>query len=405
MNWETVQLGSLCRFQGGSAFPRDEQGKVSGEFPFIKVSDMTLPRNAKHIVVANNWVDQSTVTKLRLKPSPAGSIVFAKIGEGLKAERLRILTRPTILDNNMMAAVPSSNADASFLFFLLEHLHIADYAEGSALPYLRASDLSNLPVALPVIDEQRGIAATLGALDDKIESNRRAVELIKRLLVLEFQKLLSTESVDYQPLSELTSITKGISYKSADLQPSRTSLVTLKSFDRNGGYKADGLKQYVGPYKAQQMIDPGEVVVAQTDLTQGAEVVGRAVRVPADSSADVLVASLDLVIVRPNVEITPEYLLGVLVDESFREHCRSRTSGTTVLHLAGDAIPSYLAPIVCVSAQQSFSDLSHPLIARTDSLNIETVRLMSLRDTLLPELLSGRIRVPEAHETVQEVIA
>ncbi len=142
---------------------------------------MTLPRNAKNILVANNWVDQSTVTRLRLKPSPTGSVVFAKIGEGLKAERLRILTRPTILDNNMMAAVPLGDVDATFLFFLLEHLHLANYAEGSALPYLRASDLSNVPVALPPIHEQRAIAATLGALDDKIESNRRAVDIAEQL--------------------------------------------------------------------------------------------------------------------------------------------------------------------------------------------------------------------------------
>lgn len=276
---------------------------------------------------------------------------------------------------------------------------------GTTVSGIRQSELAKIELDLPPIDEQRGIAATLGALDDKIESNRRAVELIEHLLVLEFQKLLSTELVDYQPLSELTSITKGVSYKSADLQPSRTSLVTLKSFDRNGGYKADGLKQYVGPYKAQQVIEPGEVVVAQTDLTQGAEVVGRAVRVPADSSADVLVASLDLVIVRPSAEITPEYLLGVLVDDSFREHCRTRTSGTTVLHLAGDAIPGYSAPIVSAMAQHDFSALSRPLITRADSLNIETVELASLRDALLPELLSGRIRVPEAREAVQEIVA
>jgi len=272
------------------------------------------------------------------------------------------------------------------------------HSAGGTRKAITKGHLLSFPLPLPPIEEQQAIATTLGALDDKIESNRRSVRLIEKLLVLEFQKLLCKEPVEYRRLSDLATITKGVSYKSVDLQTSTTSLVTLKSFDRKGGYKVDGLKQYTGPYKPQQVIQPGEVVVAQTDLTQGAEVVGRAVRVPADSSADVLVASLDLAIVRPTSAITREYLLGLLVDEAFREHCRSRTSGTTVLHLAGDAIPSYMAPIASASSQESFSTLSRPLLAKADSLNAETVGLAKLRDALMPELLSGRIRVPEAKE-------
>lgn len=298
----------------------------------------------------------------------------------------------------------SDRVDSRFAFYLLSSLPLSQMNNDSAVPGLNRAQAENLEILLPPIEEQRSIAATLGSLDDKIESNRRAIKLVEQLFGMEFQKLLGTESVDFQPLSRLISITKGVSYKSADLQPSRTSLVTLKSFDRNGGYKVDGLKPYVGPYKAQQVVEPGEVVVAQTDLTQGAEVVGRAVRVPYDSSADILVASLDLVIVRPSAEITLEYLLGVLINESFRDYCRSRTSGTTVLHLASDAIPSYMAPIVPASIQQRFSSLSRPLIARADSLNIEIAKLASLRDTLLPELLSGRISVPEARDAVQGAV-
>lgn len=310
------------------------------------------------------------------------------------------------LNQHIFKVLPNQGlVDRSFLYHLLRYLRptfvqIARNKQTTGLGHVTKADLQRLVVALPPINEQRAIAATLGALDDKIESNRRSVQIIESLLVLEFQNLLRKESVEYRQLSELTSITRGVSYKSIDLQPSSTSLVTLKSFDRNGGYKANGLKPYIGPYKLQQVIHPGEVVVAQTDLTQGAEVVGRAVRVPADSTAEVLVASLDLVIVRPNLEITLEYLVGVLVDEAFRSHCRSRTSGTTVLHLASDAIPSYMAPTVSAAAQQSFSATSRPLLARADSLNIETVELASLRDALMPELLSGRMRVPEAMEVL-----
>ncbi len=175
--------------------------------------------------------------------------------------------------------------------------------------------------------------------------------------------------------------------------------MTLKSFDRRGGYKRDGLKPYTGDYKPQQVIEPGEVVVAQTDLTRGAEVVGRAVRVPGDETADVLVASLDLVIARPR-KVSQEYLLGILTDEDFREHCRSRTNGTTVLHLAADAIPNYEAPVASPEQQLEYTRFASAILKLADSRNQESATLAALRDVLLPELMSGRGPVPGANQAL-----
>ncbi len=283
-------------------------------------------------------------------------------------------------------------------YFMLGH------SSGGTRKAITKCHILSFPIPLPPVTEQRGIAATLGVLDDKIESNHRARDLIKGLLLAAFEELLAKNKFEEVPLAGIATSTKGVSYKSVDLLPSRTSLVTLKSIDRSGGYKSNGLKQYVGPYKPQQVTIPGDIVVAQTDLTQGAEVVGRAVRVPPENSAATLVASLDLVIVRPNPDIPTEYLLGVLTDERFRAHCCSRTSGTTVLHLASDAIPTYMAPLVGTDVREDFASRAGPLVERGDGLASETRSLIALRDTLLPELLSGRIRVSEARGVVEEAV-
>jgi type I restriction enzyme S subunit len=103
--------------------------------------------------------------------------------------------------------------------------------------------------------------------------------------------------------------------------------------------------------------------------------------------------------------MTLEYLYGLLTDETFRQHCRRHTTGTTVLHLAGDAIPTYLAPVASHESQEAYAYFASPLIEKVDSLNREIEHLASLRDVLLGELLSGRIRVPEADKAVEEVVA
>ncbi|GGO85356.1 restriction endonuclease subunit S [Wenjunlia tyrosinilytica] len=309
-----------------------------------------------------------------------------------------------VIDTAYALNVISNEVDLKFAYYLIKYVGLNHLKDGTSNPSLSRETFAAQLFPKPPLDEQRGIAATLSALDEKIESATRARDLIEDLISASFEDLIASSPVTRVPLEDLVSTTKGVSYKSVDLQESHTSLVTLKSFHRNGGYKANGLKPYVGPYKPQQVIAPGEIVVAQTDLTQGAEVVGRAVRVPADASAEVLVASLDLVIVRPKPTISREYLLGILSDESFRQHCRSRTSGTTVLHLSSDAIPAYSAPLVPDGARDEFSAFAQPLLARADTLVAEIEKLKALRDGLLPDILAGRVRVPKATLKLLEVV-
>jgi type I restriction enzyme S subunit len=148
-DWREGTLGEVCSFQAGFAFPKEEQGAVATDIPFIKVSDMNSSSNKYFVISANNWISESTSKRMKLKLAPVGSIIFAKIGEALKAERLRVIIRPTVIDNNMMAAIAISQEYTQYLPFLLESIHLADWAEGSALPYLRQSDLAKIPIVIP----------------------------------------------------------------------------------------------------------------------------------------------------------------------------------------------------------------------------------------------------------------
>ena len=290
-------------------------------------------------------------------------------------------------------------SSTDFAYYLFTSKNVRDHAissmnGSSGRQRVQHDSLASLEIDLPELSEQRAIAATLGALDDKIESNRRAINVLEQLFSAEFSRTLqSAEPISAQPLAAIATITKGRSYKSAELQDSPVALVTLKSIDRNGGYKDNGLKPYIGPYKPEQVVSPGEIVVAQTDLTQGAEVVGRGVRVPASEEYDTLVASLDLSVLRPRDDMPNEYLLGLLSSEAFRQHCRRHVTGTTVLHLAKDAMPTWLAPVVLPENQARFAIIARALLSRIDSYAAENVRLTSTRDALLPALLSGGIRV------------
>ena len=81
--WTIVKLGDICAFVAGSAFPQKEQGKVSGDYPFAKVKDLQSAAGLSWRNI-DNWIEESQLKTLKSKIIPVKSIVFAKIGEGLK---------------------------------------------------------------------------------------------------------------------------------------------------------------------------------------------------------------------------------------------------------------------------------------------------------------------------------
>jgi type I restriction enzyme S subunit len=176
--WVQTALGSICRFQAGDAFSRDEQGRSAGDHPFIKVSDMNLVGNELYIARANNWVSEEEA-KREYRLHPKDAVVFAKIGIALTYNRRRRLTRPTAIDNNMMSAVCLPEFDPIWFFYLLSTIDFNLISSGSALPYLTVKELSRISVEVPSNRDQQAISSVLGALDEKIELNRRMNETLE----------------------------------------------------------------------------------------------------------------------------------------------------------------------------------------------------------------------------------
>jgi hypothetical protein len=169
-------------------------------------------------------------------------------------------------------------------------------------------------------------------------------------------------------LGDFVTVTKGVSYRAVDLRPGVGLLLSLKCFSRDGSFDGTGLKEYSGTFKPSQQVRPGDVVVAQTDLTQGGLVVGRALRVPDLADSAVVVASLDACIVRSTrSELVQAFLPLALQDERFREHCRAHANGTTVLHLPTGSIETYEFELPSIEEQISIVGMIGSIDQKTES--------------------------------------
>ncbi len=187
--WREATLGELCTLRAGIAFKKTLQGQATGDIPFIKVSDMNLPGNSCEIAVARNYLTVDQAAQIRAKPFPKETTVFAKIGEALRHNRVRLLQHETLIDNNMMGAVPDSKVVLPrFLFYLLSTIDLGRLATGTAVPYLTQSTLARIALAIPPLENQRSIASTLSEFDALAENIRKRLAVIEQLSELIYRE-------------------------------------------------------------------------------------------------------------------------------------------------------------------------------------------------------------------------
>ncbi|MCF6338679.1 MAG: restriction endonuclease subunit S [Gammaproteobacteria bacterium] len=189
--WKKGYLGDICLFKGGSAFKEVYQGEPEGKLPFIKVSDMNLPGNSIYIKYANNWISESVAKEIKAKPFPAESVVFAKVGAALLLNKRRILEQETIIDNNMMAAIPNNDCNTNYLYQLMLTIDFAKLVQDGVVPSINQSSLSRFKIWFPKLKEQQQIAALLTTADKKTETLQQKLDCLKQEKKALMQQLLT----------------------------------------------------------------------------------------------------------------------------------------------------------------------------------------------------------------------
>ena len=117
-------------------------------------------------------------------------LLIAEDGENLRTQKTPIafLARGKFWVNNH-AHIVTGNAlsDTRFLMYALNNADIQGFLTGSTMPKLTQGNMNRIPILAPPPDEQRAIAVVLGALDDKIELNRRMNETLEAMARALFQ--------------------------------------------------------------------------------------------------------------------------------------------------------------------------------------------------------------------------
>lgn len=192
--WERKALGEVCQLKAGGTFNLDYQGQSFGDIPFIKVRDMNSIGNTIFITESDNWVTEDQCSSFRGKPFSIGTIVFAKIGEALKKNRVRLIAKETLIDNNMMGAIPKPEIiHFSMLYMKLKSFDFGSLSGGAAIPFLSATALAKEPVLIPEKLLSGQFSEISEPIFKKIVNLQRQITELKRARDLLLPKLMNGE--------------------------------------------------------------------------------------------------------------------------------------------------------------------------------------------------------------------
>lgn len=160
-------------------------------------------------------------------------------------------------------------------------------------------------------------------------------------------------------LGDVVEIIKGISYRSADYSNTENGIafVNLKSVARGGGYNPDGIKYYAGQIKPSQYVEPGDILIANTDLTQNREIIGSPIIMPDIGRGACFSLDLSKIIVTDTEIVDHRYLFYYLKSPIAREYMLAHSNGSTVMHLSVKAVPNMEINLPPLDQQKKIADI------------------------------------------------
>lgn len=415
--WKYLPLGDLAKKI------IDNRGKtppiISQGFELLEVNAISEKQRTPDYSRVTKFVDEKTFnTWFRTGNIDSEDILIPTVGT-IGNVSFSKLSRGAIAQNLIAFRTNKEKAEPLLIYYLLKSPYyktqILKLDIGGVQPSIKVPHLLDLEICLPSLPEQRAIAKVLSVLDDKIEllrTQNRTIESTAQTIFKEWfvkfnfpgatGKMIDSEfgEIPYGwrifKLEEIVDTVNGYSYKGSELkEKSENALVTLKSFDRAGGFQVRGFKPFSGNPKPEQEVKLGDLVVAHTDLTQDAAVLGNSAFIFDDGGFKKMYITMDLVKIIPKkFDITKGFFYYLMSTRSFKKHCVGYANGTTVLHLSKKAIPEYeIALPEDLSLVREFSRIANVATQKIINNFFQIQTLSSLRDTLLPKLMKGEVRV------------
>jgi type I restriction enzyme, S subunit len=323
-----------------------------------------------------------------------------------------------------LASINAKNGDNWFIYYALKYNIKNLLRQGAATTFdsVNRDIINDFELIIPEKNIDRTNASkVLSLIDRKIELNNKISSELEAMTKVIFNywfvqfdfpdnkekpyksnggkmvwnkklKRVIPEAWEEDILGNIIDIKKGISYSSSDINSGNKFMINLNSFNLDGTYKPEGIKMCKVNHSEKGFAYPGDLLIASTDVTRKAEIIGKAILVPNYYSKGV-VYSMDVSKIVPSDKIYKSYLKMLFNSKHYHDYIKWYASGTLVLHLIDNGVKWYPLEKPPKSLLEKWSELYSHMFLRISETQTQNQNLSQLRDFLIPLLMNGQVAI------------
>ena len=399
--WQTVAIGEICDLvtSGGTPLTSQKEYYHNGSIPWVKTKEV----NQCRLYGTENHITQLGLDNSSAKLIPENSIIIAMYGDGKTAGRVALNKVPVTTNQaccNLILNKQKANYDFVFYNLMGRYDELVSKKTGSGQQNLNGKIIKEIEIDLPPLPEQKAIASVLSSLDDKIDLLHRQNKTLEAMAETLFRQWFieeAKEDWEEADLTQLIELQSGYAFKSKDFQESGSfGVIKIKNISGNiiDIGQTDFVADEIGLATAQRFhVKSGQVLIAMT----GAEI-GKLGLVPKTTKQLLLNQRVGLLVPRFK---GAEYLAYLHLKSEFgQDYIENSATGSAQPNISGSLIEACPFPKLdneflrqCGMQVQIYYEKVKENLGQIQTLE-------NLRDTLLPKLMSGEVRVQYQTEQV-----
>ena len=415
--WRDVALGDCIEMNDATYAPRED-------WPFINYLDTgNLTRGRidaiQHLVTGEDDIPSRARRKVK-----SGDMLYSTVRPNQRHFGIIREVPDNLLASTGFAVIrgKAGRAHTDFIYWFLaqdsvvEYLHTIAEHSASAYPSIRPADIERLRLRLPPLSEQRAIASVLGGLDDKIKLNHRMAATLDEA----GRALFKSWFIDLDPV-------RAKSERASAVGPSKgrgrevPAGWSVRALDEMAHFQNGLALQKHRPEEGENYLSVLKIAHLRREALDGKE------RASANIHPGCVVENGDLIfswsgslmvkvwcggraaLNQHLFKVTPIDALAHpawFILHWLHEHIpdlRSIASdkATTMGHIKRHHLSDALCVVPGDEVMRAAANVFRPMHERCIAAKVESGRLGQLRDALLPKLVSGAIRIPDAEEIVE----
>jgi type I restriction enzyme S subunit len=384
------KLGEVARFidYRGKTPPKTTHGIPLVTAKIVKDNVIQPPTEFITADYFDEWMRRGMPKK--------GDVVFtteAPLGEVAQiktSDKLAFAQRIIILQGE------ENKLDNDFLFYLLQYEpmreRIRARSTGTTVIGIKAAELRQVEINLPDLSTQRTIAATLSALDARIAINKKINHHLEKMVQTVFERLIIEDAAN-EPLCVLSDIAEINPFRS--LSKGKDAVyIEMANLPTRGSFPMNWVAR---PFSGGMKFKNGDTIMAR--ITPCLEN-GKTAYINFLGESEIAFGSTEYIVIAPKPGYCNEMFYFLARYQDFVNYAVKNMNGSSGRQrVSGASVGAYELHTPLNEAVNEFTDIARPIMETITHNALENRNLATLRDSLLPRLMSGEMSVADIADT------